>query len=152
MAIMQDGVPVESFYGSINDIASVEILRSGGFTTIYGSRGAGGVIVITTKRGGVDYAAYENDYPIAPRRSLPPLSNVSFAPRREFYVPPNNPEVNNARPQQATVYWAPNIITDEKGTATVEFPKEQAPGRYKVVVEGIDENGSLGRRVYTYDY
>lgn len=153
MAIIQDGIPVDNFFGSINDIASVEILRSGGYTAIYGSRGAGGVIVITTKRGGVDYGAYENDeYGNLVKRALPPLSNVSFAPRREFYVPPYNPEVNNARPQQATVYWAPNIITDEKGTATVEFPKEQAPGRYKVVVEGIDENGSLGRKVYTYDY
>lgn len=151
MAIMQDGVPVDNFYGSINDIASVEILRSGGFTTIYGARGAGGVIVITTKRGGVDYAAYENDYPNAPSRSLPPLSNVSFAPRREFYIPPYIPEVNNARPQQATFYWAPNIITDEKGSAVVEFPAEQTPGRYKVVVEGIDVNGTLGRRVYKYD-
>ena len=151
MAIMQDGVPVDNFYGSINDIASIEILRSGGFTTIYGARGAGGVIVITTKRGGVDYAAYENDYPNTPGRSLPPLSNVSFASRREFYVPPYNPEVNNVRPQQATVYWAPNIITDEKGSALVEFPAEQTPGRYKVVIEGIDVNGTLGRRVYKYD-
>jgi hypothetical protein len=151
MTIMQDGVPVDNFYGSINDIAGIEILRSGGYTAIYGTRGSGGVIIITTKRGGVDYAAYENDYPNAPRRSLPPLSNVSFAPRREFYVPPYNPELNNTRPQQATVYWAPNIITDGKGTAVVEFPAEQAPGRYKVIVEGIDENGSLGRRVYKYD-
>lgn len=151
MAIMQDGVPVDNFYGSINDIASVEILRSGGNSAIYGARGGGGVIIITTKRGGIDYAAYENDYPNATKRSLPPLSNVSFAPRREFYVPPYNPEAKNKRPQQATIYWAPNIITDENGSAIVEFPAEQAPGRYKIVVEGIDVNGSLGRKVYKYD-
>lgn len=153
MAIIRDGVPVDNFYGSINDIASVEILRSGGFTAVYGTRGTNGVIIITTKRGGVDYSDYENDeYDNTIRKSLPPLTNVSFAPRREFYVPPYNPEVNNARPQQATVYWAPNIVTDENGSATVEFPKEQASGKYKVVVEGIDENGSLGRKVYKYDY
>lgn len=153
MAIMQDGVPVDNFYGSISDIASVEILRSGGYIAVYGTRGAGGVIIITTKRGGIDYAAYEKDeYGNIIKKSLPPLSNVSFAPRREFYIPPYNPEEKNTRPQQATVYWAPNIITDEKGSAVVEFPKEQAPGRYKIVVEGIDVNGTLGRRVYKYDY
>lgn len=152
MAIMQDGVPVDNFYGSINDIASVEILRSGGYTTIYGTRGAGGVIVITTKRGGIDYSAYENDeYGNLVKKSLPPLSNLSFAPRREFYDPPYTPEVENTRPQQATIYWAPNIITNQNGSAVVEFPKEQTPGRYKIVIEGIDVNGSLGRRVYTYN-
>lgn len=152
MAIIQDGVPVDNFYGSINDIASVEILRSGGYTTIYGARGAGGVIVITTKRGGIDYSAYENDENgNLVKRSLPPLSNVSFAPRREFYVPPYTSGVENIRPQQATIYWAPNIITNQNGSAVVEFPKEQTPGRYKIVIEGIDVNGSLGRRVYTYE-
>ena len=48
-----DGVP---FNGSINDlnqddVASVEILKDASATAIYGSRGANGVILITTKRG-----------------------------------------------------------------------------------------------------
>lgn len=48
-----DGIP---FGGSINDInpedvASLEILKDASATAIYGSRGAGGVILITTKRG-----------------------------------------------------------------------------------------------------
>ena len=48
-----DGIP---FNGSINDlnqddVASVEILKDASATAIYGSRGANGVILITTKRG-----------------------------------------------------------------------------------------------------
>ena len=35
-----------------NDIASIEILKDASATSIYGSRGANGVIIITTKRGG----------------------------------------------------------------------------------------------------
>ncbi|HEY6062592.1 MAG TPA: SusC/RagA family TonB-linked outer membrane protein, partial [Chitinophagaceae bacterium] len=51
--IVLDGIP---FSGSINDIntddvASLEILKDASATAIYGSRGAGGVILITTKRG-----------------------------------------------------------------------------------------------------
>ncbi|WP_242696297.1 SusC/RagA family TonB-linked outer membrane protein [Longitalea luteola] len=51
--IVVDGIP---FNGSINDlnqddVASVEILKDGSSTAIYGSRGANGVILITTKRG-----------------------------------------------------------------------------------------------------
>jgi TonB-dependent SusC/RagA subfamily outer membrane receptor len=52
-----DGVPISS--GSIGstlaglspgDVARIEVLKDAGATAIYGSRGANGVIVITTKR------------------------------------------------------------------------------------------------------
>jgi len=49
-----DGVPVESgIFQAINpnDIASVDVLRDAVATALYGSRGAAGVIVVTTKRG-----------------------------------------------------------------------------------------------------
>jgi TonB-linked SusC/RagA family outer membrane protein len=51
--IVIDGIP---FNGNINDlnqddVASVEILKDASSTAIYGSRGANGVILITTKRG-----------------------------------------------------------------------------------------------------
>lgn len=37
-----------------NDIESVEVLKDASATAIYGSRGANGVIIITTKKGGAD--------------------------------------------------------------------------------------------------
>lgn len=51
--IVVDGIP---FNGSINDlnqddVSSVEVLKDASSTAIYGSRGANGVILITTKRG-----------------------------------------------------------------------------------------------------
>src|SRR4030095_13084899 len=51
--IVVDGIP---FNGNINDlnqddVASVEILKDASSTAIYGSRGANGVILISTKRG-----------------------------------------------------------------------------------------------------
>ncbi|CAG4992353.1 TonB-dependent receptor P3 [Dyadobacter sp. CECT 9275] len=45
-----DGVPA-SYDININDIKSVEILKDASATAIYGSRGANGVIIITTLRG-----------------------------------------------------------------------------------------------------
>ena len=50
--VVVDGIP----YGGLNDInpndiASLEILKDASATAIYGSRGAGGVILVTTKRG-----------------------------------------------------------------------------------------------------
>jgi len=51
--VVVDGIP---FNGNINDlsqddVSSVEILKDASATAIYGSRGANGVILITTKRG-----------------------------------------------------------------------------------------------------
>ncbi|WP_020605384.1 TonB-dependent receptor [Spirosoma spitsbergense] len=50
--VVVDGIP----FGGLNDInpddiASLEILKDASATAIYGSRGAGGVILVTTKRG-----------------------------------------------------------------------------------------------------
>jgi len=48
-----DGIPVAANINDINagDIESIEILKDASATAIYGSRGANGVILITTKRG-----------------------------------------------------------------------------------------------------
>lgn len=51
-----DGVPIEPgpngdlSWLNPHDIASIEVLKDGASTAIYGARGANGVIVITTKR------------------------------------------------------------------------------------------------------
>ncbi len=49
-----DGIPVEggAFQGlNANDIQSIDVLKDGSSTALYGSRGATGVIVVTTRRG-----------------------------------------------------------------------------------------------------
>lgn len=61
--LVVDGIP---YGGSINDIstddvASIEILKDASATAIYGSRGAGGVILITTKRGRTGKAVISYD-------------------------------------------------------------------------------------------
>ncbi|MBL7752663.1 MAG: SusC/RagA family TonB-linked outer membrane protein, partial [Chitinophagaceae bacterium] len=52
--VVVDGIP----YGGLNDlnpddIANIEILKDASATAIFGSRGAGGVLLVTTKRGKV---------------------------------------------------------------------------------------------------
>ena len=77
-----DGVPMTAGTGTIydfnpQDIASVEVLKDAAATAIYGSRGANGVILITTKRGksgktSVSYAGY---YGISEPFMLVPMMN-----------------------------------------------------------------------------
>ncbi|GAB3763644.1 SusC/RagA family TonB-linked outer membrane protein [Spirosoma pomorum] len=50
-----DGIPLSAGYEDLNpsDVASMEVLKDATATAIYGARGANGVVLITTKRGGV---------------------------------------------------------------------------------------------------
>ena len=51
--LVVDGIPYGGNITDIsnNDIESIDILKDASATAIYGSRGAGGVILVTTKRG-----------------------------------------------------------------------------------------------------
>jgi len=65
-----------------SDIESIEILKDASSTAIYGSRGANGVIIITTKKGkrgsnNVSYQAYYGEQKIT--RELPLLNGSQWA-------------------------------------------------------------------------
>lgn len=58
-----------------NDIESIEVLKDASATAIYGSRGAGGVILITTKKGGerkpgISYSGFFSVHKIAKKLDL----------------------------------------------------------------------------------
>jgi len=60
--VVVDGIP----FGGLNDInpddiVSLEVLKDASATAIYGSRGAGGVILVTTKRGKVGKPVFSYD-------------------------------------------------------------------------------------------
>ncbi|WP_332368058.1 SusC/RagA family TonB-linked outer membrane protein [Spirosoma telluris] len=60
--VVVDGIP----YGGLNDInpddiVNLEILKDASATAIYGSRGSGGVILVTTKRGKVGKPVFSYD-------------------------------------------------------------------------------------------
>jgi TonB-linked SusC/RagA family outer membrane protein len=83
-----DGFPISGSNPTIlnnADIESVEILKDASATAIYGSRGANGVVIITTKRGkaGKTNVDYEGSYSIQQVRNKLDLMN----PRQygEFY-------------------------------------------------------------------
>ena len=46
-----DGVPASTLNTNSSDIQSIEVLKDASATAIYGSRGANGVVLVTTKRG-----------------------------------------------------------------------------------------------------
>lgn len=76
-----DGYPLYNENGPAinpNDIESVEILKDASATAIYGSRGANGVVIITTKRGkaGRNQIQFESYYGIQKIRKKIPMLNA----------------------------------------------------------------------------
>ncbi|HEY8780218.1 MAG TPA: MG2 domain-containing protein [Mucilaginibacter sp.] len=127
-----------------SDVETVEVLRYAS-AVIYGMDGGNGVLVITTKQGGMDPKdiASIGVLPIAP---------MGFYKAREFYSPKyvNTILVGKQRDFRSTIYWKPEIKTDKDGNASFDYYNADGTGTYKVVVEGIDDKGNIGRQVYWY--
>ena len=149
MQLVLDGAFLEpEFLSSINpnDVETIEILRSGANTAIYGSRGGGGVLIITTKRG-ENNRGYKNYAP-----GIAGYNPKGYYKGREFYSPNyNDPEINSKIADlRTTIYWNPNVISDSTGKASVEFFNSDGTGNYKAIVEGINVNGTIGRKIFRY--
>jgi TonB-dependent SusC/RagA subfamily outer membrane receptor len=126
-----------------NQIETIEVLRFAS-ASIYGMEGANGVLIITTKDGSEkkDIAAV----------GVLPIAPMGFYKARTFYSPKYEyANANSSVPEmRPTIYWNPEIETDVYGNAFMEYYNSEAVGTYKVIVEGIDKNGNIGRQVYRY--
>ena len=141
-----DGVSVDQGYAaniSVDDVEVLEVLKDAALTTIYGSSGYGGLILVTTKRGVKD------------RPSKTPgvqsLMVKGFEATKEFYSPKYTPTSTNSKSDlRSTIYWNPNLITNKDGKTNIDFFNSDGVGVYKVVVEGISTDGKIGRKVLHY--
>ncbi|MFB6457836.1 SusC/RagA family TonB-linked outer membrane protein [Chitinophaga sp. Hz27] len=93
-----DGIPFEGSLNDLNpdDIASIDILKDASATAIYGSRGANGIVMVTTKRGKngdtrISYSGYHgiatvaNKYPVFNATEYQAMRNIS--PWGQGYMP-----------------------------------------------------------------
>lgn len=76
--VVVDGIPVSSMdLVNPNDVESLSVLKDASSASIYGSRGAAGVILITTKRGknGITSFDYNFEYALQKPTALPSYVN-----------------------------------------------------------------------------
>jgi TonB-linked SusC/RagA family outer membrane protein len=100
-----DGYPLYNESGptiSPNDIESIEILKDASATAIYGSRGANGVVIITTKRGkpGTSHIQFESYLGFQEvRKKLDMLDATEFGKLANEAIANNNADNPNATPK-----------------------------------------------------
>lgn len=137
-----DGMPVDKsqiLSIPVADVDKVDVLK-GASAAIYGSRAGGGVISILTKRGDENY-----DWGSDAAPGIVIFTKQGYYTAREFYAPKyseNLPE--HVRPDyRSTVYWNPNITTDENGKASLSFFTSDATDtQLTVQLEGLAFSGS----------
>jgi hypothetical protein len=139
------GGPLDAIQPRI--VETVEILK-GNNASIYGLQGGGGVIVVTTRQN------FAMGSGVTSKEMSPGV--FSFTPEgfykaKEFYSPQYNVADASKLPDtRTTIFWKPNIVTDNDGNAAVTFFNSDGTGTYRVVVEGMDTKGNLGRQVFKY--
>ena len=128
---------------NIDDIDPYSVERvavlKGTQTTLLGGAGAGGAIVITTKKG------------MGPYKELPKFNIRTFMPLgyrepAEFYSP--RYETADSRETgppdlRTTVYWNPDVKVSPDGKALLEFYTADNPTDYTLLLEGITSDGLI---------
>lgn len=132
-----------------SDIYSIEIIRSGAYEAIYGSEAFRGAIIITMRHGGENSNKNHNTPTAA---GLTTYLFNGYYKTTSFYSPKYiHPRTTAELPDaRTTIYWNPNVVTDKNGKASFEYYNADTKGTYRVIVEGIDVYGNLGRQVYRY--
>jgi hypothetical protein len=71
---------------------------------------------------------------------------------KEFYSPKygRSLEEDKIADYRSTIYWNPNLRTNNEGEVTFEYFNADKPGTYRMVIEGISSRGNLGRKIYRY--
>jgi TonB-dependent SusC/RagA subfamily outer membrane receptor len=127
-----DGIPVDVQAVnamSVNDVEKIEVLKNASKTSMFGSRGANGVIAVYTKRG------------FFMKRGEIQFQMLGYSSVREFKK--SGLTSNSKVPK--TILWKGNIKTNESGEAIIHLPKNDSKD-YFIAIEGLSENGIPGQK------
>ncbi|WP_214226696.1 carboxypeptidase-like regulatory domain-containing protein [Pedobacter sp. B4-66] len=124
-----------------SDVGKIEVVRTN--TALLNMFGGVPSLFIITKNGYFRKTYQPNIVNITPK---------GFNKVRDFYSPKyDRPSSANVIPDlRSTIYWNANVKTYSTGKATLNYFNADGPGSYKVVVEGINAEGELGRQVFRY--
>jgi hypothetical protein len=118
-------------------IERIAVLK-GSQTSILGGDGAGGAIVITTKKG------YVSKPP--PVYNIKAVTPPGYQRPAEFYSPryETEEERESGPPDlRTTIYWNPNVVISPEGEATIDFYSADAPATYTLLIQGVTSDGTV---------
>jgi hypothetical protein len=136
----------------VNNVESLEVFYNDGLSGINRLSNTSGVLVINMKEIKKTAMSMNQFKALFPPTNILTHKPKGFTTERKFYVPKYSGPRNSLQREdyRTTIYWNPSLNTDKDGNASFEFFNSDAKGLYRVVVEGLDNAGNIGRTVYKY--
>ena len=161
--VVIDGVPTDLGLSSLNmaDVERLDVLKDASATAIYGSRGANGVVMITTKRGteGKGKLAVSANYSFQNATNVPSLLNAAQYAELSNDMMVNsgrnpNPEWANPSELGAGTDWMDELLrTGVMQNYTVSYSGGNEKSHYYVSGGFLDQSGivkSVNYRRFTF--
>jgi hypothetical protein len=131
-----DGVMTEDvgFFLSLKPsaVSSIKIIYSLDKLSVFGALGKGGVILVETKIP--DHAD------VVPKGETT-FSTVGLTEPLKFHSPENLNKSGRIPDFRTALYWNPELVVDESGTANFSFNTTDITGEFAILVEGISGEG-----------
>lgn len=156
VAVYVNGMPVDYNYlqnVNGNNVESVEIFNSDGFSGINRGTATKGVLEVNLKKQPKgEKISKEQLLSMLPKLYEATIVPGGYTPTRLFYSPKYIDAEKAAAiiDYRSTIYWSPAVVTDKTGTASFEYYNADGTGTYKAIIQGMDKDGNLGWSVYRY--
>lgn len=141
---------------SINpvEVEGIEIFYKDELGTVSRTYQNNGVVSIYTSKktsAAPRMSIYEIES-MLPKSNVVDLTPLGYMKLYNFYSPKYETTTSQqVADYRSTIYWNPEVTTDENGNASVSFYNADGRGTYRVIVEGMNAVGNIGRAVYKYE-
>ncbi len=123
---------------AVQDVAYIDVLKSGATAAIFGSRASNGVIAIYSRKGSAPSPS------AAPRVGIMDFAHPGYYQARQFYAPNYDTKLpEHVKPDiRTTLYWNPKVMTNKDGKVDLEFYTGDKKSVYQIDVQGMTKDGT----------
>jgi len=153
--IFLNGMPIDvTGLNSVasSEVESVEIFLKDDLGTVNRLYNTNGVLVVNTKKVEKLKLKPGDLADILPKSNVVDFTPLGYRKARQFYSPkyegPRKGVIS--ADLRTTIFWDPLITTDKDGNASVEFYNSDGKGSFRAIIEGMDNEGNIGRYLYRY--
>lgn len=121
-----------------DDIAEIELMKDAS-AAIFGSRGAGGAILITTKTG-------DGNIKASRKLNVASIRPLGYQIPAAFYSPkysPSQSSLPTGQDNRKTLYWNPCVKLSPTGEGEFEFCTADKQTSYTVLMQGVTYDGQI---------
>lgn len=139
-----DGVPVDNMnFLAPTDIADIQVMKDAAASAIYGSRGANGVVMITTKSGSEGKARVSLNTSYGLRMLSNPIKSLNAADYKDLMEELNPGSSANMGTEDITDWYKETYQTGETMNYQLSISRQKDDLNYYISLGYLDEKGII---------